>query len=246
MLKPGKYNKNPITEAVIEIRAILADDFGVSRLEDFGRRVPSYSKKRAIRRAVGSFHFSEAPSSSISDEVIGWRFDDPEANRVVLVRKEGFAFSLLPPYEAWQPFRDEARRLWDVYVEITQPQKITRFSVRTINRIDIPKPVGDLKDWFRTTPEVSSDLPQSMSGFFMRVELPIPAIDARAAINQTIVEAAVPETIAILLDIDLLTSTVPDEPQEIWNAFDRLRDWKDHTFEACITDKTRELFEPCH
>jgi uncharacterized protein (TIGR04255 family) len=49
---------------------------------------------------------------------------------------------------------------------------ITRLVVRYINKIDIPLPVGDLKEYLRTFPEVSSDLPQGLSGYFLQLQIP--------------------------------------------------------------------------
>jgi uncharacterized protein (TIGR04255 family) len=76
---------------------------------------------------------------------------------------DGFAMSRLAPYENWNAVRDEARRLWDIYRSIAKPSKLIRLAVRYINRIDMPLPLGDFKDYLRTVPDVSPDLPQGLA-----------------------------------------------------------------------------------
>ncbi|MCO6459644.1 MAG: TIGR04255 family protein [Pirellulaceae bacterium] len=73
-------------------------------------------------------------------------------------RVNGFTFSRLAPYESWEPFRHEARRQWEVYRNRLNPQGVARIAVRCINRIDLPGDSVDLKEYFRTSPEIAPEL----------------------------------------------------------------------------------------
>jgi len=51
-----------------------------------------------------------------------------------------------------------------------------------------------------------------------------------------------PDTLPIILDIDLFVEQpeIADE-ESLWGFFQKLRERKNLYFEACITDRTREL-----
>lgn len=147
------------------------------------------------------------------------------------------------PYIDWHDLSSEARRLWTNYREITDPPLITRIALRYINRINIPLPIADLKEYFRTIPEISPDLPQGVSNFFMQLYLPQPDLNAMCILNLTMLPPTSQDTTSLLFDIDLFRiSAVPQLEVEIWNTFDSMRDRKNKIFEASITDKARELF----
>ena len=49
--------------------------------------------------------------------------------QLVQARANGFTAHRLAPYEGWETFRHEARRLWDVYRQTVRP-KVARVAVR--------------------------------------------------------------------------------------------------------------------
>jgi uncharacterized protein (TIGR04255 family) len=159
------------------------------------------------------------------------------------VRLDGFAIHRLAPYEGWAPFRDEARRLWNRYRETVRAQQVTRVAVRYINRLDLPLP-AELKDFLRTAPEVSPDLPQQLNGFFMELNLPLRDIESTLVLREMVVPPAAPNVASVILDIDLFRSeAVPADDGAIWAFIDSLRVRKNEIFEACITDRTREVLQ---
>ena len=46
-------------------------------------------------------------------------------------------------------------------------------ALRYINRINIPLPFTDFKQYLRTTPEIARELPQGLSTFLMRLVIPM-------------------------------------------------------------------------
>lgn len=94
-----------------------------------------------------------------------------------------------------------------------------------------------------TVPEIAPKLHQGLTGFFLQLSIPFPDIFSTAIINETIVEPSRPGIVSVVLDIDIFrTSALPTEDEQLWKFFDVLRTRKNDIFEACITDKTRELF----
>jgi uncharacterized protein (TIGR04255 family) len=198
--------------------------------------------KRVLTELEGRLSNDGAAASARSN-IVGYLFKSADENQVFQARLDGFALSRLKPYESWKPFRDEARRLWDVYRSVAKPTRVTRVAVRYINRLDLPLPVQDLKDYLRTAPEVSSDLPQELAGYFLRLELPFKDIASVLVVNQTIVAPATPNVASVVLDVDVFrVDDLPPDEQSMWDFFEVLRARKNEVFEACITDRARELF----
>jgi uncharacterized protein (TIGR04255 family) len=241
------YRKPPITEAIIDLRVILPPESGIPDLDkDHAGEESTYPATEKLYMAFGHMEIGPQVSATAGSQHIGYVFRSGDGKQIYQARLDGFTMSRLAPYENWISFRTEARRLWDIYRFATEPTTVARVAVRYINRIDIPFPFHDLKEYLRTTPEVSPDLPQELEGYFMHLKIPLEDIKSRAMINQTIIEPAAPNVVSVVLDIDIFrTADLPPDDEDIWDFFEELRVRKNHVFEACITDSARVLFDPC-
>jgi uncharacterized protein (TIGR04255 family) len=244
------YPRAPISEAVIDLRAELPPELSVATLQKVGE---GEAEREAYpdRNALLHEQFQIAPgigSSSVRHEA-GFRFGSADGKYVYQARIDGFTLSRLQPYENWEKFRTEAQRLWARYREVAQPVRVTRLAVRYINRIEVPLPLDDFAQYFRTFPEVSSDLPQGLAGYFMQLRMPLDDVKCAATINQTVLDessgvAPPSDVVTILLDIDIFrTAELPTDDEGIWSVMEQLREEKNQVFEASITPKTRELFQ---
>lgn len=239
------YDKAPITEAIIDFRVTLPEETSVDSLKEINKEhEKAYPTTRKIKLAHTQMQFGEDLSTATASHHIGFKFVDDDEKQIYQARLDGFTMSRLAPYESWAPFRDEARRLWNIYKAAAKPRKLVRVAIRYINRIDIPLPLRDFKDYLRTVPEVSPELSQELDGYFMRLVLPLKDINSQCLVNEAIIEPVDPNVVSVALDIDVFrTEDLPSEEDEIWEFFEILRDRKNMVFEACITDKARELFE---
>ncbi|MBC7945961.1 MAG: TIGR04255 family protein [Burkholderiales bacterium] len=245
MTTPRHYARAPITEAIIDLRVNLppvVDVLKLSLVQAVGDS--NYLDGEQLYSGYGQIQFGPQVSASASRSSTGFIFRSVDGKYIYQARLDGFTMSRLAPYESWNVFRDEARRLWDVYCSVAIPLSVGRLAVRYINRIDIPLPLQDFKDYLRTVPEVSPDLPQGLSAYFMQLAIPQNDIEAMALINQTMIEPASPGVVSVVLDVDIFRTT-EFTPQEegIWQFFEMLHDRKNEVFEACITDKARGLFD---
>lgn len=238
------YPNAPITEAIIDLRVELAPDITVTDLEKIQvGQEDAYPTKLNRNVAMGQMRVGPHVSASATAEQVGYVFKSRGGKQVFQGRLDGFTMSRLAPYECWEAFRDEARRQWDVYRAAVSPQRVVRVAVRYINRIDIPLPMVDFKNYLRTVPEVSPDLPQGVAGYFMRLVIPLQDIKSRCLLNEAVVEPAAPNVVSVILDIDVFrTEDVPADEDGLWEFIEELRLRKNLVFEACITDKARELF----
>lgn len=241
------YQKPPITEAIIDLRVELPTATRLIELNKAheGEEV-TYPTVEELHAAFGQMQIGPQVSATAGSQHIGYLFRSGEGRQIYQARLDGFTISRLAPYENWHAFRGEARRLWDIYRTVTKPSRVIRLAVRYINRIDIPLPLKDFKDYLRTVPEVSPDLPQGLSGYFMQLAVPLEDIKSLALINETIIEPVSQDVVSVVLDIDIFrTADLPTDEEGIWAFFEELGARKNEVFEACITDKARELFQPC-
>jgi uncharacterized protein (TIGR04255 family) len=238
------YPRAPITEALIDIRVTLPDEITVTDLAhvDIGEDM-GYPHRRNLFAGEAQIAIGEQLGAATRQKHVGYRFVSSDERQIVQVRLDGFTFSRLAPYDRWETFREEAYRLWILYRLVAEPVSINRVAVRYINRLDLPLPMDDFKDYLRTVPEVSPDLPQGLSGYLMQLAIPQEDIGAVLLLNETLLPSPEPDTVSILLDIDLfreLETSVEDE--DVWRLLDQFRVRKNDVFEACITQRTRELF----
>jgi uncharacterized protein (TIGR04255 family) len=241
-----KYSRAPLTEAIIDLRVEPRDGLTLADLEGCqAGEEKAYPNKTKIMRAFSQLQLG-GPEGAVaqagSSEHIGFMFKSGDDKQIFQVHPEGFTLNRLGPYPGWEIFRDEARRLWNIYRERVQPRKVLRMAVRYINRWDLPGPGLDLKQYLKTGPEVSAEMALPLAGFLM--QLVIPQNDNRATVQltETLVPAPGPDMASVALDIDVFrTDEIPADESGLWGLFEELRHCKNKVFEACITDKTREL-----
>jgi len=244
-MTPGtRYPHAPITEAVIDIQC--TGGRGVADLEkvnDDERRYPLTEKLFAARGQMLLGPDSNA-SASASSEAIGFLHRSDDGLQIYQARVNGFTFSRLAEYTSWGEVSGEARRLWTKYREIAAPSAVTRIALRYVNRLDIPLPLDDFSRYLRTAPQLSSELPQGLSGYFMQLQVPLPDTRTSCVINETIIQPTKPNTVAVVLDIDVFRADeLPQDEAQLWNQMDQLRHEKNQVFEACITNEARRLFQ---
>jgi uncharacterized protein (TIGR04255 family) len=240
-----RYPHAPITEAVIDIQ--VTAPASVDRLAEAVAGESNYPTAEKLLTASGVIRFGpEANTSTTAKaEPVGYLCRSVDGLHIYQARTNGFTFSRLAEYTSWAEVSGEARRLWNKYRAIATPTSITRIALRYVNRLDIPLPVQDFSTYLRTAPQLSSDLPQGLSGYFMQLQLPMPDLQGACVINQTIIEPpAKPDTVAVVLDIDVFrTSGVATDETQLWEQLEQLRHEKNRVFESCITNEARGLFQ---
>jgi uncharacterized protein (TIGR04255 family) len=167
---------------------------------------------------------------------------------MVQVRQNGFTLNWLKPYETWPAFRDEARPLWERYVTTFQPDSVGRLGLRYVNRIEVPLPFNDFREYVKTAPDVATGLPQGISNFFMRLEIPDPTRGLTALVTETMQPVLGPEghqrVVPLIFDIDIVSGHrfVPSGPA-VWDVLELMRQYKNEVFFSSMTERARELFQ---
>lgn len=240
------YARAPIKEALIDIRVDANPDLTFDDLHAVARLVESWyplEETRNLGQSVIQFGPS-AVQATAHQQPWALVFRNTENTQVLQARLDGFTFSRLVPYEDFEHLRDEARRLWDIYRNLTRPRRVNRVAVRYINELHLPGAKVEPEDYFNIFPHVSKDLRSELRDFgrfFMSLQLY--QYDLRGILVLNLATALQPSPkVGIILDLDLFVENPPIVNEEqLWSYFDRLRVRKNEYFEAAITNRTREL-----
>jgi uncharacterized protein (TIGR04255 family) len=243
-----QYRKAPIIETALEILASVPEDVSADSL---GELFPSEQAKYSQKYEVSSFtagiaidatgSLSAAPTTK--PDKIGYVFIDPEGHRLFQARRNGFLHIKQAPYDRWESFRDEARRLWMLYLTHARPTKVHRLGLRYVNRLDLPIGNTDLKEYLLTAPDIAPGIAQTLSNYTMQLDIPQPDLpEGLMVIREAVIQPQIPNTIAIVLDIDVLRAEefVPAD-SAVWAAFEDLHLRASAAFERSITDRLREI-----
>lgn len=125
------YSKAPLTEAVLDIRVEVPSEITLHELKN----VQVGEEERYPRRedsiiVVGQVSMGTQVGASAKQTPNGYRFVSQDHRQIFQARLDSFTYNRLAPYETWESFRDEARRLWDIYRPIAKPKNIKRLALR--------------------------------------------------------------------------------------------------------------------
>lgn len=245
-------SRPPIREAVFDIRVQANEALEVDRLHVIPADLrDALTTTMPIHLVESTFQIpGQAPDARAKTPVpptarqtrVGSRHQNAEGTRIVQFRADGFTVNHLPPYEGWDSLHDMARQAWRDYVEVAQPQAVTRVAVRTINEIR-PEPGTAVAEILRQPPAVSPGLPGRPRQISQQVEL------SGADGITILVSVQIPGTTGgdgdarVILDIDVFRLLEPSiDGDAVWPLFDRIRQVKNDVFFKMITDKAVEAF----
>ena len=238
------YDKAPIKEAIIDIQIENPSSLTLANFENVGiLPPPGYTERQELMMGHLRGQLEEGVlTATARQDQLGYVFVGGEGKHVVQFKVNGFTFSRLAPYQTWEQLRNEAKTLWSSYRQIVGALPVVRVGLRYVNQLDLPLPIRDFRDFVRTYPEISSDLPQQLAGFFLQVQIPQDDLGAMLILNEAMVPPSGPNVASLVLDIDVFKQGFkPQSDDDVWNIMDALRLRKNLIFEGCITNNTREL-----
>ncbi len=252
------YTNAPITEATIDLRIERHHGISVDDLAVIQKLVmDSYPSQESEYFYSGQMYVEEAGDPVQTESTHrhnGFRFTSPDKRQVFHARLDGFAFSVRAPYDRWEPFRDEARRLWDIYRSVTKAEVVTRVTVRYINQLDLPahNPEADrvrMEDYLRVYPEVPRDWPGggTMNSFFMQLQMWQEDLDCWLVVNEAPMWLDTQKPALFQLDFDFFREQFEEpwrvDDAKVWAFLEQLHIRKNEVFEASITEATRRLIK---
>lgn len=241
-----RFPRAPIVEALIDLQVTFPSPVDLGRLESFHDAIrDEYPVKQPKVKWHGEMRFEqEAVQQAVPHAFQGFVFRSHDSRRLVQARQNGYTFNWLKPYETWEVFCDQARAHWGRYRDTFRPDTVTRLGLRYINRIELPIPFNDFREFVKTAPDIADGIPQGVSGLFLRLEIPDPKRGLMAIVTETL-EPMVDDSnrIPLIFDIDVFQAG-GFEPSSaaIWEMLDRMREYKNEIFFASMTDRAKEMF----
>lgn len=238
----------PITEAIVDFRVSLPRDFRPDRLRETRERLARDYPQTVERKGMEArFEFAGGQPKETRTRDLGFQgiwLKTEDQRTVAQFRVDGFTFNRLKPYTRWEQILPEALRLWSVYVELANPQSVTRVALRYINHMNLPSPGAELDDYIVTSPRLPPSVPQILSAFATRVVLEHPERRMTANVMQVLEVGVETPAPSLLFDIDVyrtgdfqVTATAMEE------ILSDLRVYKNEIFFRSLTERFVEGFE---
>jgi uncharacterized protein (TIGR04255 family) len=232
------YQHAPIVEAIINL-AIQPhlDQTALVELEELGPKA-GYGLKSPRIQVTGQITVGPQSAASATQVIDGYMFRSSNGQYVLQATLGGITLSRLPPYDRWEPFRNEARRIWQLFAGELGERRISHLGVRYINQLELPAG-AKMERYLATYPEIAHEIPQIISNYFMRVEIPVTDPDGILVIQQGLLPSTNPETVRILLDDDLRFAIPGDV--DAWALLEQARAMKNQVFESCLRPEAKEM-----
>jgi len=237
----------PIVEAVIHWRGRSEKELPREEwLEQLKVKLPDYpivqpQQELQLEAQLGPDGAAQAQRT----RWLGFRLESADRRYIAQFTRNGFVFSRVAPYENWDSFAAEAKRLWKIHLELAGPAEIERLGVRFINRI-VPVELDKLHEILMQPPESPAALGLPIGEFLHRNLLSVPGYPYRVNAIQTSQPPVPPETdaIGLILDIDVFTTQTTElNAAVVDHQLAEMRWLKNKAFFSLLTKKTIERFE---
>jgi uncharacterized protein (TIGR04255 family) len=242
------YRRPPITEAVIEAR--FAAELSPTQVEKASSKLSSlYPSDQPIMNfgvALGVPQvLTEEVTTQVNKRDVGHRRSTLDMSEIALIWPSAFIVSQLAPYPGWDTFFARFVRDWKVLKRSSVFTKLIQIGVRYINRIDVPieNEIIEESEFLNVYPTTPAKF-GVLRGYGVQARLYLGDIDCTLHINSSAVPSPLIGHGSFLLDIDIFrTNNPPQNDREIFELLNGIRVKKNETFEACITNRARELFQ---
>jgi uncharacterized protein (TIGR04255 family) len=233
------YKRPPIVEAVIEVR--LQTPIDSDLLERIKDELLKEYPVPPLRTMAVNVELSEAPK--VLQQAQGYRLSSGDGAALVNIGPNSLSTSRLAPYEGWEAFVACARLNFSTWRKLTGWRKISRLGVRYVNRIDVPGQsvqIGDYLTFGMVLPPLG---PPSLSSFAINAAMPLGKDNCNLILNSGSAPSPLVNVTSFILDLDVSREVdLPQNEEGLWELANRMRVHKNSIFEACITERARELF----
>ncbi len=230
----------PIIEAVIQFDFENDSENWIERLlsmhEEIKSEFPNKDEEKSTKFSLdsGNPDISETTTS-------GLIFRGVNGSTSLFTSQKTFAFVRSNNYSNWEDFTASTLAYWKILNSHLPISSISRRSARFINRIMLPMPLIDIKDWLNTylviNPESSKELQSYSVNYSHLIE------DSNILVN-VMHTMGNPKTdrLPFFIDIDIIDSNIVNGTQnEIESALEQFRTIKNNVFFLGLTEKTINL-----
>ncbi|MFZ5523505.1 MAG: TIGR04255 family protein [Pseudomonadota bacterium] len=246
-LPPVSYKHPPITESVIGINFS-----STTKLTDIRTVSKKFHAHYPHQQIVSNFDVAvEMPINQVNKVAAnihkndGHRLSTDDMTQLLVFWPSSFTFSQLAPYPGWDIFFKRFVRDWGIWKRNIGHKEISRIGVRYINRVDIP--IMDSITKYEEFLNVYPKLPESIDplvGYAVQAASELKDLGCLLKINSAVVPSPILNHVSFVVDLDISKEiNPPQSDNDIYDLLNNIRLQKNIVFEACITDRARELFQ---
>lgn len=236
--------KPPIIEAVIDIDCDLPSSLDLAELDTamssaLGDCYP-IKNARVFQEHQVIQDKDTAPSVEVRRGVEAFQYFTKDQKQLVQIRRNGFSFNRLAPYEGMDVYFPEIERRWKLFVEFAQPTLVRQIGLRTINRIVLPMDGNraPLDEYFINPPRLPDVANLTFAGFVHQYRTVESTTSNQANVVLTAQDPQL-GNLPIILDIHAFRAS-SIEPQgwiKIAEVLRSLRSLKNQVFRKTVTEK---------
>jgi uncharacterized protein (TIGR04255 family) len=239
------FKNPPIIEAVIAFTVALLPESSVPRFERSSDRMNAIGYRSAGNVTQHSFQLTLTQGVSAAgseDTRIGVRFNSEDSLHAVQFNRNGFVFSRLGRYDCWEQLRDEARKLWEVYLEAAEGPKVVLAGVRYLNKLFIPTN-EEPEEFVRAYPQIPKHIAPTIYQSFMRTVSTIVDPPGSFIHNQVLLPQEREGFATLLFDNDFQFPVEGKSDSKLWEMLEVVREIKDRYFVDLTTERMRATFD---
>ena len=239
----------PINEAMLTFQANAAAHWGgedlLVRLKPLWPEHSDCQELQLVNMQFSAKQGEQPKHDTTNAQSMGWVFRSGTEHTAHQVRRDGYTFSRLKPYQDWESFEVAAKEEWKKVSELLQPEPLHSVSVRFINILEFPAAEFKLKRYFTAPPPRPAGLDWRFHGFVQQAFFEVP--DSQCAVQVTFSPSfsAVPtETLAFLLDIAVtLKQSLPASGKSVDEVLDEMHLLKNEAFFGMLTEEAIGLYK---
>ena len=239
------YRNPPLIEALCEIQFDHNNSWDETVFGHYYDRVRAqFPGKRQLPQVEMSLaRHAEGMAGELRETGTRMQFISADRSAMVQVAPYMLVVNQLAPYASWPAFQAVILARLADYRQAVGAVPLRQVGLRYINRLDFAAASFSVGSALAPSDFLPVRLRQAGVPFFLRLEMPGQR-DSRIVLTLGTVEPAMPDRVAVLLDLyHLRDGAAMVNDAELPNELDEAHDVIEDVFESCLTDALRRHFD---
>ncbi len=242
-------SRAPIVEALVNFQANATRLWKAEEVSPaLTARWPEHSDVQELRPV--KIEMTVTPEGQMPPQVFtaaeteGFIFRSQTQPTVHQVRRDGYTFSRLAPYEEWPYLEQGALAGWAEYQAVLQPEPLHAVAVRFINRLEFPVEGFRLARYFTMAPSCPAGLEWVSDTFMHHTSYAVPGSPCLVRVNfGSAFDLAPSNPLAFLLDIEVfLKEPLSDSKSDLRKILEEMHALKNRAFFHLLTAEAIERY----
>ena len=245
MATPQVLSRSPIIEALVDVRAEVAQPISVLQAlaEEFRTDFPKTKESRIVKAELKVEGGRLVAPQALDLGLQGLQLFNADDSLAVQFKLDGLTVNNMKAYIGGEQLIDRTLALWRVFASRAQVTSTSRIAMRYINKLELPFAAGDdFRRFLTASPELPDEVPGHFSEFLTRVmahgDVPNgPTI----IVTQSLVNTGSKPAVVIDLDAFKIGEFSAD-PDFLAGVLQELMALAKRVFFSLITEETARLY----